>query len=136
MRRQQAGVSLIEVLVAVIVFSIGLLGLAALQMNALRFNEAASVRGHAIFLASEMADRIRARPEGSDLADFALDYCEKDCEPAMVDHEEWVKSLQDQLPAGQGSVAIDDRKVTITVRWSEERLQGDNAETVTIVTRI
>lgn len=135
-RTAQKGVSLIEVLVAVIVFSIGLLGLAGLQMNALKFNESAAVRGHAVFLAEEMADRIRSRPASVDLASYAIDFCGDSCAPALADHVQWMQNLGAQLPAGNGSVEVVDNLVTITVRWSEGRLQGSEAQTISLVTRM
>ncbi|UAW99020.1 type IV pilus modification protein PilV [Halopseudomonas nanhaiensis] len=136
MKRLQHGVSLIEVLVAVIVFSVGLLGLAALQLNAIRFNEGASVRGHAVFLAGEMADRIRARPETADLADYALAFCTDQCQPELTDHAEWLNHLRAQLPSGNGAVTVEGQKVTVTIRWSEERLKGSEAQAISVVTRI
>ncbi|OGA04834.1 MAG: type IV pilus modification protein PilV, partial [Betaproteobacteria bacterium RIFCSPLOWO2_02_64_14] len=51
---------MIEVLVSVLLFSTGVLGMAAMQLNAMKSNQTSSVRSHAVFLAYEMADRMRA----------------------------------------------------------------------------
>lgn len=56
------GVSLVEVLVALIVLSIGMLGIAALYVESLRAGRGALLRTQAVALASDMADRIRANP--------------------------------------------------------------------------
>lgn len=56
----QGGFSLLEVLVAVLVLSVGLLGIAGLHVFGLRSNLEAQFRTQATFLAQEMADRIRA----------------------------------------------------------------------------
>jgi type IV pilus assembly protein PilV len=61
---RQRGVSLIEVLVAVLVFSIGLIGLAGLMVMATRSNHAAYIRTQVIFLANSMANRMSANPKG------------------------------------------------------------------------
>jgi len=61
---RQRGFSLIEVLVAVLVFSIGLIGLAGLMVMATRSNHAAYLRTQVIFLASNMANRMSANPRG------------------------------------------------------------------------
>jgi type IV pilus assembly protein PilV len=59
---RQRGVSLIEVLVAVLIFSVSLIGMAGLMMMATRSNQAAYLRTQVAFLASNMADRMRANP--------------------------------------------------------------------------
>jgi type IV pilus assembly protein PilV len=140
MKTNQKGVTLIEVLVAIVIFSIGLLGLAAMQLHSLQFNETASVRGHAVFLAYEMADRIRARPDGAALSGFELAICAPGDEECVVstkaDHVEWRANLARQLPGGTGSVAIAGNRATITVQWSETRTGGAENQTISIVTRI
>ena len=56
----QAGSSLLEVLVAVVVLSIGLLGLAGLQMTSIKSSHSAYMRSQATLLAYDLADRARA----------------------------------------------------------------------------
>ncbi len=56
----QAGFSLLEVLVALVVLSIGLMGIASMQVVGLQFNQQALTTARAIELAGDMADRIRA----------------------------------------------------------------------------
>lgn len=63
-RRAARGVSLIEVMVAVLIFSMGLIGIAGLLITATRSNQAAFSRTQLTFLASSMADRMRANPVG------------------------------------------------------------------------
>ena len=55
---------MIELLVAVLVMGVGVLGIAALQMVSLQNNRAALVRADAVALAYDMMDRIRANPLG------------------------------------------------------------------------
>jgi type IV pilus assembly protein PilV len=59
---RQRGVSLIEVLVAVLIFSLGLIGMAGLMMLATRSNQSAYLRTQVAFLANGIADRMRANP--------------------------------------------------------------------------
>ena len=61
---RQRGVSLIEVMMAVLIFSIGLLGLASLMVMATRSNHAAYLRTQVTFLANSMAGRMSANPVG------------------------------------------------------------------------
>ena len=59
---RQRGISLIEVMMAVLIFSIGLIGLASLMVMATRSNHAAYLRTQAVFLANSMAARMGANP--------------------------------------------------------------------------
>jgi type IV pilus assembly protein PilV len=59
-RRLQAGVGLIEVLVAVLILALGLLGMAGLQANALKTNQSAYARSQAVMLSYYMLDAMRA----------------------------------------------------------------------------
>lgn len=61
-KSKQGGVSLIEVLIAVLIFSIGLLGLAGLMVVSTRSNHVAYLRTQATFLANNMAERMSANP--------------------------------------------------------------------------
>ena len=56
----QAGTSLLEVLIAVVVLSVGLLGLAGLQVAGLRVNQGAMQRSQATMLAYDVLDRMRS----------------------------------------------------------------------------
>ncbi len=64
-RTRQQGLSMIELLVAVLVLAIGVLGITALQMVSLQNNRGALYRAEAVQLAYDMMDRIRANPEGA-----------------------------------------------------------------------
>ena len=56
------GTSLIEVLVTLVILSIGLLGLAALQLNGLRSNTSAALRTASTLIAGDIIERMRANP--------------------------------------------------------------------------
>lgn len=134
-RHRHAGFTLLEVMIALVIFSIGLLGLAGLQAGGLRSNTAAQYRTIATIQAYDMADRIRANPRGVSNGDYnALD----DTSPATgncvtatcnatqmatFDYYEWEKSTQNALPGGHGTVsgAGAGSQFTITVMWDEER---------------
>ncbi len=60
----QKGFTLLEVLIALLVLSIGLLGLAGLEIFGLKYNFQSYERTQATMLISEMADRMRANPIG------------------------------------------------------------------------
>ena len=58
--RDSRGFTLVEALVAMVVLSIGMLGIAALGIESLRASRAALVRTEAVTLATDMADRVRS----------------------------------------------------------------------------
>lgn len=62
---RQGGFSMIEVLVTLLVFTIGLLGLAALQLNALQGTSDSAQRSQATAVLQDLAERMRANPQAS-----------------------------------------------------------------------
>jgi len=124
------GFTLVEVLVAVLVLSIGLLGLASLQATSLRNNSDASIQTRASYIASDMADRIRAN--GSQAGAYPTTApatvtggcVTGTCTPTQMvqnDLAEW-NALVQTLPAGQGAITtLAGGLFTITVRWDEAR---------------
>jgi len=135
-RNKQQGFTLLEVLIALLILSIGLLGLAALQTTGLRSNEMASMRTTSTMLAYDISDRMRANPQGFADGDYVIDSgpvtgtvtdCIAGvCTPAQMatfDLDQW-KDAIDRLPGGQGDItqtAGPPLVHTITVRWDQNR---------------
>lgn len=114
------GFSLLEVLVTLIVMSVGLLGLAALQATTLQNNHSAYQRVQATLLASDMADRMRSNFDENVLKGkyyhnpvaAKQDKCRNatGCNPqemAQDDLYRWQNSCADLLPGGSCVVCID-----------------------------
>lgn len=117
-RRGQSGFTLIEVLVAVLVLAVGLIGVAALQSVSLRNNQSTFMRSQATVLAYDLADRMRANVAGANAGSYdpaaaALSgNCQtvSGCTPtALARHDlgQWNAAIATLLPAGQGYVCID-----------------------------
>jgi type IV pilus assembly protein PilV len=119
-RRRQSGVSLVEVLVAIVVLSIGLLGLAGLQASGIRVGQSSIHRSQAAQLAYDMADRIRVNLANRTDYSLALDAAPTGTSVAKLDLQDWRQRLQ-MLPAGTGSVAINGSQATIIVQWDDAR---------------
>ena len=60
--RNSRGFSLVEVLIALIIMSVGMLGIAGLYVQSLQAGRTSMLRHHAVTLAGDIADRIRANP--------------------------------------------------------------------------
>ena len=115
---KQRGFTLIEILIAIVVFSIGLLGLAGLQLTSFRNVHDAHLRSVATLMAYDMADRMRANrvaflAGGYDDPNAVTDAdCTQaaGCTPANLaqnDFAEWTTTLAATLPQGAGEVCID-----------------------------
>lgn len=77
---RHTGFTLIEVLVTAVVVSIGLLGLAGLQISGLRANMSSEARSKATLLASDIIERMRANPLGVDADGYAaINIANLDC---------------------------------------------------------
>jgi len=130
--KPESGFTLIEVLVTMVILSIGLLGLAGLQANSMKSNHNAYLQSQATIMANDMADRMRANLEGVVANEYnningipANPGCiSADCSAAQLadyDAYEWNTMLADQLPSGAGTVVGNSRTFVITVRWDELR---------------
>ena len=133
----QSGLTLIEILVALLVLSIGLLGMARLQAASLRANHNAYLRSQAVVLAYDMADRMRANrpPALAGAYDIALAGSASGSTVAADDLAEWKNLLQSVLPSGDGAVDVDGTAATITVQWDDTRGEEDPVQ-LTVTTEI
>lgn len=120
--RSQRGVSLIEVLVAVLIFSVGMIGVAGLLIMATRSNHTAYLRTQAAFLASSMVDRMSANPVGVwngsydssgypvSASTAANNDCSAGCTPddlAKFDQRAWSRQLTSFLPQPSAKITCD-----------------------------
>jgi type IV pilus assembly protein PilV len=138
----EAGFTLIEALVALLVLSVGLLGVAAMQLSSLQANNGAFQRTQATFLAQDMADRMRANRVAA-ITGQAYDFDLGDAAPvapatiAEQDIVAWKTRLAATLPEGAVDApdsAVDVDVVTgvasITIRWDDSKGEEDVLEFV------
>ena len=130
------GFTLIEVLISMIILSIGFLGLASLQTTGLQNSDGAYMQTQASVLAYDMAERIKANGSNTTYggittgASTAQNCTSGACTPAQIkahDVNTWKTSLANSLPAGDGSItqtagtsttSSDDDKYAIKVVWN------------------
>jgi len=126
------GFTLFEVLISVLVLSVGLLGLAGLETAGQRDNHSAYLRSQAVLMAYDMVDRMRANMGGVTAGDYdSISGIPSDpgclssgcsaAQMAQYDAYEWNTQLAQLLPSGQGKVAKSGSMFTVTVMWDDDR---------------
>ncbi len=141
--QHQSGFTLIEVLITLVVFAVGLLGLAALQIRAMQFVHDAYIHSQAQVLAYDALDRIRAnRIEAMTTTSYELALDDDPAAPgtncattnctatemAQFDVYEWREILKEHMPQGKGSIDMTSlnltdtrRQYTIEIQWLDDR---------------
>lgn len=128
------GFTLLEVLVAMLVLSIGLLGLAGLMAANMRNNHSAYHRSQATWLAYDLIDRIRVNRANALLEQYDIAFAAPTSSStgiAKIDIDGWKATLARALPVGDGFVDVvpATRAVSVIIRWDDSRgTSGSNAQ--------
>lgn len=129
--RKAGGFTLIEVLIALIIMSVGMLGIAGLYVHSMQAGRTSVLRHNAVTLAGDISDRIRANPRAG--AAYALAGANNNCVAAGIDctigemaaHDIflWDQQAAATLPNGQVNVVFDNAVIPptyqITITWTE-----------------
>lgn len=135
-RHPQAGMTLVEILVTLVILSTGLLAVAQLQIGALRHNHSAYLASLAAQQAQDLAERMRANPAGVAAAAYlapaavVVDCAQVDCTPdqlAGYDLDLWHAANQRLLPDANGQISdLGQGRYRIAVRWRDLGLHGQS----------
>ncbi|SFM00556.1 type IV pilus assembly protein PilV [Nitrosomonas communis] len=120
----QKGVTMIEVLVAIIVLSMGLLGLAGLQSAGLTYNQSASFRSTATMMTYSILDSMRANRTGAINGSYNIAIGTSIPSGITIPEQDlnnWLNELALRLPAGTGAVNVADNVVTVIIQWDDSR---------------
>lgn len=133
---RQSGFTLLEVMIAVFILAVGLLGLAQLQVTAMKHNQTAEFRSQASLLAADILDSMRANQIAAQAGNYAIGL---DDDPptttntiADADIAEWRDNLGRSLPQGNGQIACNAFVLSteficdITISWTETQNTGDD----------
>lgn len=130
--RSQRGAGLIEVLVAVLVMGIGLLGVAAMQATALRNNQSALERTQATIQTYSILDAMRANRQRAIAGDYNIG---RTCTApatggtlAQKDLHAWFTDMQNPQSMGTGacaSIVQNGNQFVITLDWDDSRASDD-----------
>ena len=132
-KRAQEGMTLIEVLVAVLILTVGLLGAAAIQLNALKYTDSSRMTSQASFIAYDMMDRIRANSG----ADYTITPPTSGNLSVARDQDlfDFTGNIASALGAtATGTIALSQRVYTITIAWDDSRAANTNTRRSFILT--
>ena len=149
-RGRQSGFTLIEVLIALLVLAIGLLGMASLTMTSLQNNQSAYQRGQASQLAFDLVERMRSNSDQATLGqspyaatlDTDSTLNNPDCktktagctpsQQAAQDMYEWWANLQGALPGASATITKNNaNEYQIVISWTESDSQQRSTSTQT-----
>lgn len=155
---EQAGIGLLEILVAVLVISVGLLSFLAMQMLSLEADRSAYLRTQALLIGVDASERVRANPQGFESGAYGSAETEEgsECysagactgaELAQAEVAELRERVRQQLPRGELQVCLDStpndgtptatacdgsgRALAVKVWWDED--QDGTAETLVAI---
>lgn len=146
--KRMDGVTLVEVLVTVMVISVGLLGVVALQAITVRDNYSSFLRGQATALADDIIDRIRANRDNATAYNVTLTGTKSGTTVADLDVTEWKTQLRTMLPKSGSATPVDaNGSITVTtlatgrfsvevrIAWGERDGSATGPSAIDFVTR-
>jgi type IV pilus assembly protein PilV len=147
LNQRQAGFSLVEVLITLVIMSVGMLGIAGLYVQSMQAGRTSMFRHHAVTLAGDVADRIRANPT-ADIAYTAPVGADNgcvmggvDCSPAQMAANDillWKDQAANTIPGGDVLIVLAPENglipptYQITVSWTEPGQVPAPSYTITI----
>ena len=149
------GATMVEILVSILILSLGLLGVAGLQTTGLKSNQSAYLRSQATHVASDIIDRMRSNPDGVSQGNY--DNINSNSVPAdpscissaagctsadLAQHDirEWSLSSKNNLPQFVGTVSKDgmstsdprDDVYVVRVQWNDVADSINSSKTLEI----
>lgn len=125
---RQVGFSMIEVLVTIVLISFGLLGVAAMQLTALKNTHSAEYRTQATVLAYDIIERTRANRKALAAGSYDLAIGSSPPSSGIVgsDLTTWRNVLGRRLPSGTGSLSYSAATgvLTVNIQWDDSRGSG------------
>lgn len=136
---KQRGSSLVEMLVALFVLAVGLLGVLSMQVKSMQFSQTAYYYSQAVYLANEILESMRSSPQSA--SDYLIDLedvtptVSVDCQAIECDAEQmrdwnlnkWRNNIDQLLVSGRSAIERDGEYFKITVQFDDST--GASVET-------
>ena len=115
---------MIELLISLLIFAFGMLGLVGLQNKALGYGQMSLFRSQAAALSDDIFDRMRADRANAKKGDWGTVAAEQAADItgttiARTDLKDWKSSIEQLLPSGQAQVVTDSDHITVSISWAE-----------------
>jgi type IV pilus assembly protein PilV len=140
--RQARGVTMIEVLVSIVILSIGLLGYAGLLLKSNKDNLMAFQRSQATIMAYDIIDSMRVNKSAATAGSYNTSFASTASSGSQihqVDLLRWkgANGLLSGLPGGAGQIAVDGNgNATVEIRWNDQgQTAGTTPQTLTFRTQ-
>lgn len=150
-KHTQQGASLVEVMVALFILAIGLLGVLAMQAKSMQYNQSAHTYSQAVYLANDIAERIRTAerirvaapnsPKVPPAGFYTAPITDPDssCDASSCaaqdliawDKFEWKRNVEAYLPAGKAEIVEIDAQpaqLRVTVSFDDSRVDGGTSD--------
>lgn len=162
MSSRSRGFTLIEVMVALVVLAVGLLGMASLMVRSQQSNEGAYSRSQASILAYDIVERMRAnKVQANPLETRKVSYATQDNAYALTalptcatpasgqqaagsaqaaqDVAQWCQMVKSSLPNvdnANTSISRDGNTYTVFIQWQDATADGDSTQNVQVVAEL
>lgn len=140
------GAGLLEVMIAVLILAIGMLGMAALQANALKNSGSSFERTQAVIQAYAILDSMRSNPASARADGYRLaEACDVPAGAGTLvqrDQRQWIQALKSNINSSAcGAIGCQGAVCTVTIKWDDSRggvvdPDNDSSRTFTTTTRI
>ena len=141
--KHHRGTTLLEMMIALFVMGVGLMGVLGMQTQSIRFNHQAYSYSQAVFLAQDIMESIRANKNSATgykigLGDSATastncSAANANCSHAQLkdwDIKQWQEKVSKRLPGGQGAIAYDATTYTVTIEFDLIRTDQEGSTPV------
>lgn len=134
------GFSLIEVLIAILIMALGMLGIAALQATSLRNAQSSYESSQAVMLTYSIIEAMRANRSSAIIGDYDLSSftCAAPAGGGVVENDlrDWITNLQAGLGSSAcGRIVCSSDDCEVEVRWDDSRGTGASTEPRIVTTR-
>lgn len=124
-KHRQAGVTLLEVMISVLVLGVGLLGVAAMQSSSVRYTNSALERTMAVILTDTFSELVRANPDIARQGSFAISNCVGD---AALGTAAWVTNVKNATRSDACPVVRwDTDRYIVELTWGDERMSSTHS---------